>query len=163
MIVAVITPWTIRNYRLFHRFMPLRSNFWMEVRVGNTGDISDIYPDWAHPSTSVAQWNELHRVGEVAFMAEMRGVAVRFGEVRSHERAFCYDDNLLPELKDRFVQLDVARSCWRPDGEANTMELGESMMPSVAPERSSTIRAWKVTNADAVRTSTDVVDSENDR
>ncbi len=78
MIIAVVTPWTIRNYRVFHKFMPLRSNFWMEVRVGNTGDISDIYPDWAHPSTSAAQWNELHKLGEVAFMREMRELAVRF-------------------------------------------------------------------------------------
>ncbi|MBZ5568900.1 MAG: glycosyltransferase family 39 protein [Acidobacteriia bacterium] len=88
MIVAVVTPWTIRNYRVFHKFMPLRSNFWVEVRVGNTGDISDIYPDWAIPSTSAAQWNELHRVGETAYIAEMRDLALRF--IRDNPGVFAW-------------------------------------------------------------------------
>jgi len=88
MIVAVIAPWTIRNYRVFHKVMPLRSNFWVEVWVGNTGDISDIYPDWAHPSTSAAPWNQLHRLGEVAFISELRGLAVRF--IRENPGVFAW-------------------------------------------------------------------------
>ncbi len=77
-LVAVAAPWDIRNYVVLHRVLPLRDNFWVEVRVGNTGDISDIYPDWAIPSTSPAQWHELHRVGETAYIAEMRALALRF-------------------------------------------------------------------------------------
>jgi 4-amino-4-deoxy-L-arabinose transferase-like glycosyltransferase len=87
MVVALITPWTIRNYRVFHRLMPLRSNFWMEVRVGNTGETTEIDPDWAHPRTA-AQWNELHRLGEVAYMVEMRGLALRF--IREHPGVFAW-------------------------------------------------------------------------
>lgn len=77
-LVLVVAPWDIRNYVVLHKILPLRDNFWVEVRVGNTGDISDIYPDWAIPSTSAAQWNELHRVGEIAYIAEMRQLALRF-------------------------------------------------------------------------------------
>jgi 4-amino-4-deoxy-L-arabinose transferase-like glycosyltransferase len=77
MLVLVVAPWDVRNYLVLHKVLPLRDNFWVEVRVGNTGDISDIYPDWAIPSTSAAQWNELHRVGEIAYIGEMRTLALR--------------------------------------------------------------------------------------
>lgn len=87
-ILVVIAPWDIRNYVVFHKILPLRDNFWVEVRVGNTGDLSDIYPDWTLPSTSAAQWNELHRVGEIAYIAEMRGLALRF--IREHPWLFVW-------------------------------------------------------------------------
>jgi hypothetical protein len=78
MLVVAITPWTMRNYRLFHRILPLRSNFWVEVRVGNTADTSDIYPDWAIPSTSAAELQRLQRLGEVAYVAQSRRQALQF-------------------------------------------------------------------------------------
>jgi 4-amino-4-deoxy-L-arabinose transferase-like glycosyltransferase len=87
-LALTVSPWIIRNYRVFHRLMPLRSNFWVEVRVGNTGDISDIYPDWTLPSTSAAQWNELHRVGEIAYVGEMRDLAQRF--IRENPGVFAW-------------------------------------------------------------------------
>jgi hypothetical protein len=36
--VAVVLPWTIRNYRLFHRFVPLSTIGWMAIAEGNTFD-----------------------------------------------------------------------------------------------------------------------------
>jgi 4-amino-4-deoxy-L-arabinose transferase-like glycosyltransferase len=88
MLLLVITPWELRNYRVLHKVLPLRDNFWVEVHVGNTGDISDIYPDWAIPSTSAAQWNELHRVGETAYIGEMRSLALRF--IRENPGVFAW-------------------------------------------------------------------------
>ncbi|MGZ4819166.1 MAG: glycosyltransferase family 39 protein [Terriglobales bacterium] len=87
-LLLVTTPWQIRNYVVMHKLVPLRDNFWVEVRVGNTGDISDIYPDWAIPSTSAAAWNELHRVGEIAYIAEMRSLAVQF--IRENPAVFAW-------------------------------------------------------------------------
>lgn len=34
-LAAVLTPWTIRNYEVFDRFLPLRGNFGLELAVGN--------------------------------------------------------------------------------------------------------------------------------
>ena len=34
-VVLCCAPWTIRNYRAFHRFIPLRSNLGVELYVGN--------------------------------------------------------------------------------------------------------------------------------
>ncbi len=88
MLVLVIAPWEVRDYLVLHKVLPLRDNFWVEVRVGNTGDISDIYLDWAIPSTSAAQWNELHRVGEIAYIGEMRSLALRF--IRENPYVFAW-------------------------------------------------------------------------
>ncbi len=87
-LLLVITPWVVRNYVVMHRVLPLRDNFWVEVRVGNTGDISDIYPDWAIPSTSFSAWRELHRVGETAYIAEMRSLALQF--IRENPGVFAW-------------------------------------------------------------------------
>ncbi len=52
---------------------------------------------------------------------------------------------------------------WRPDGDWNTTEVAESLNPSDAPDRSSTIRLRTTTEADDARTSRLVDDNENAR
>ena len=37
---AGIAPWTIRNYEVFHKFIPLRSNFGLELWLGNNPEVS---------------------------------------------------------------------------------------------------------------------------
>ena len=64
--LAILTPWTIRNYEVFGRFIPLRDNFGLELWVGNrpgmtgTLDFSGDFPD-NDPSTYA-------RLGELPFM-----------------------------------------------------------------------------------------------
>jgi 4-amino-4-deoxy-L-arabinose transferase-like glycosyltransferase len=78
MMILVLSPWFVRNYRTFNRFIPFRSNFWLEMRVGNTGDLSDIVPDWAHPATSRAEMEEYRRLGELNYMASKRRQTLDF-------------------------------------------------------------------------------------
>ena len=73
-----VAPWTIRNHRVFHQFMPLRDNFWLEVRVGNTSDVFDEWTDWAHPSNNPEEMKELKKLGELGYMAEKRQQALEF-------------------------------------------------------------------------------------
>lgn len=84
--IALITPWEMRNARAFHQLVPLRDNFWMEMRVGNTGDLSDIYPDWAHPGRSPSELQTYQRMGETTYLGHMRDVAVGF--IRQHPGTF---------------------------------------------------------------------------
>src|SRR5208283_3544060 len=35
--LAVLSPWFIRNYELFHRFIPVRSGYGLELYIGNNG------------------------------------------------------------------------------------------------------------------------------
>lgn len=76
--VAMITPWTVRNYRTFHRVIPLRDGFWMEVHVGYNGDTSDVTPDSAHPTTSPAEYAQWQRLGEIGYMDAKKAEAVAF-------------------------------------------------------------------------------------
>ena len=77
-LMAVCLPWTIRNYVAFGRLIPIRSNFWIEMRVGNTGDISDIVPDWAHPANGAAEMQEYKSLGEIAYAEHKRQQTLAF-------------------------------------------------------------------------------------
>jgi 4-amino-4-deoxy-L-arabinose transferase-like glycosyltransferase len=81
-ILAVVAPWIARNSIVFHRFIPLRDNFWLVLWQSNTGDTSDLYPDWANPPHSVTEMAEMQRVGELAYMQEKRTMAL--ANLRAH-------------------------------------------------------------------------------
>ena len=57
----------MRNCEVFHRFVPLRDNFWLELHVGNNGDASTPEPfTSAHPfknAKEYAQWMKLVEIG----------------------------------------------------------------------------------------------------
>jgi 4-amino-4-deoxy-L-arabinose transferase-like glycosyltransferase len=68
MFFALIAPWTLRNYSEFHRFIPMRDNFWLEVHVGNNGDNRLPCPDDVHPSNSAREREQWAALGELAYM-----------------------------------------------------------------------------------------------
>jgi 4-amino-4-deoxy-L-arabinose transferase-like glycosyltransferase len=74
----MILPWQARNYRTFHKFIPLRSNFWLEVLVGNDGYTQSQADDAIHPSTSETALAEYARLGEIPFMRQKRREALSF-------------------------------------------------------------------------------------
>ena len=86
--LLLITPWTVRNYRAFHRFVPLRDGFWMEVHVGYNGDTSDVTPDSAHPTTSSAEYAQWQRLGEIGYMDAKKAEALWF--IRQHPAFFLW-------------------------------------------------------------------------
>ena len=78
MILLVVSPWFVRNYRTFGCFIPFRSTFWLVMYSSNTGDLSDIVPDWSHPATSKAEMEEYRRLGELNYMASKRSQTLNF-------------------------------------------------------------------------------------
>jgi 4-amino-4-deoxy-L-arabinose transferase-like glycosyltransferase len=54
-LVAVLMPWTARNYRAMHFVGPVRDNFWLECWAGNNGDTFESNAVWAHPASNPAQ------------------------------------------------------------------------------------------------------------
>jgi len=85
-LLVSVAPWMARNCRTFHRFSPLRDNFWLEVWVGNNGDTSYWAPDDAHPSTSDTELAEYDRLGELGYMAKKKTQAIEF--ISSHPGVF---------------------------------------------------------------------------
>jgi hypothetical protein len=71
-------PWTIRNYIVFHRFIPVRSNLPFELWLGN----NDIFDEHARGGrTLITRTEEARRyaqLGETAYMAEKWQLATSF-------------------------------------------------------------------------------------
>lgn len=84
--ITVLSPWTIRNYRVFHRFIPIRGNFWAEFRMGNAEDAVGLWRFWMHPSSNVLELQKYEQMGEVAYVQMKRAEALNF--VRNHPGRF---------------------------------------------------------------------------
>jgi 4-amino-4-deoxy-L-arabinose transferase-like glycosyltransferase len=77
-----LVPWTIRNYRVFGKFIVLRSNFGLELWLGNNPDITDTSAQWQHPSADREETAKYKRMGEIAYMAEKEQEALAY--MRTH-------------------------------------------------------------------------------
>ena len=75
------TPWTVRNYAAFHRFVPLRSTFPFALWLGH----NPVFDPRSPATTRVTPYEEgreYKRLGETAFMREKRTEALNF--IRTH-------------------------------------------------------------------------------
>jgi hypothetical protein len=94
--VAVVTPWTVRNYLVFGRLIPIKSNLAYELYQSQC-----LQPDGLLQRVAVLQhpnggrsreWLEYKALGEVAFLDHKREVfwqAVRADPVDFFDRAAC--------------------------------------------------------------------------
>jgi hypothetical protein len=74
--LACIAPWTLRNERVFHRFIPLRGNFGAELYMGNGPGTNGTLMEYFHPFQDPVQLRRYAQVGEAQYVAE-RGAAAR--------------------------------------------------------------------------------------
>ncbi|MGA2299132.1 MAG: glycosyltransferase family 39 protein [Candidatus Acidiferrum sp.] len=77
-------PWTVRNYVVFHRFIPLRSNFGFELYVGNNENYDERRRTLPAAITYDREVLRYLRMGETAFMDEEKRKALQF--IASHPR-----------------------------------------------------------------------------
>jgi hypothetical protein len=82
--ILCCVPWTVRNYVVFHRLVPLRSNFPLELYIGNNENYDDKRPRWPPPITKERETVRYFRMGETAFMDEEMRKAKLF--IRTHPR-----------------------------------------------------------------------------
>jgi hypothetical protein len=87
--VACLAPWTIRNYEVLGGFIPMRSNFGLELWIGNNpqgngktfvtyfDDPNRITRQW-HPAGSASERAHLQQVGEFAYMREKQHEALEW-------------------------------------------------------------------------------------
>lgn len=76
--LAVIAPWFIRNYRVFHRFVPFRDIMGIALRTGTKGNTDHWGAHELGPWYNAAEWNEFQRLGELGYMDRKRQQAVEF-------------------------------------------------------------------------------------
>jgi len=90
-------PWTIRNCTVFHRFIPLRSNFPFELWLGNNEAFDDQSPNLRARVTIYGEVRRYVQLGESAFMDEKWSKATTF--IAAHPRLE------LRLTRDRFVAM----------------------------------------------------------
>ena len=87
-LVAVMAPWVLRNYQVFHKFIPVRSGFGLELYIGNNGYTMRWVNSGLHPNHNDAELAEYERVGEIAYMEHKRQQGIDF--IRAHPRWFLW-------------------------------------------------------------------------
>jgi Dolichyl-phosphate-mannose-protein mannosyltransferase len=81
--LACCVPWAARNFLVFHRFIPFRSNLAYELYIGNNDNYGERRPGFP-PITQELETLRYLRMGETAFMEEEKRKALRF--IESHPR-----------------------------------------------------------------------------
>jgi 4-amino-4-deoxy-L-arabinose transferase-like glycosyltransferase len=84
---AVVAPWFLRNTLVFNELLPFRSNFWLEVYVGNNPEAPVMLVDWnRHPASNSSELAEYRASGELAYMKAKREQALAY--IGSHPATF---------------------------------------------------------------------------
>ena len=78
--VAVLccVPWTIRNYLVFHRIVPLRSTLGLQLWIGNNENPQEAWKEELHPIFNSAERTRYIRMGEIEYMREKQREAIEF-------------------------------------------------------------------------------------
>ena len=85
--ILVISPWTIRNYRVFGVFVPVLDRFWVEMRLDNNGTTNWESPA-EHPTTSDIEMEKFKRLGEIGYEAERREKFLEYLHARPYHFAW---------------------------------------------------------------------------
>jgi hypothetical protein len=79
-VLLTTSPWFIRNYETFHKFIPFRSCLGLELYCGNNSDSWHWDPPGYHPSDNENEWREYQRLGEIAYTQKKFHQGLRFIE-----------------------------------------------------------------------------------
>ncbi|HMD15915.1 MAG TPA: hypothetical protein VKH18_04545 [Terriglobales bacterium] len=85
MIIAV-SPWFVRNYEVFGKFIPFRDNAGLEIHSGNSGETFHWRPRMLGPWHNDEEWKAFKEIGEIGYMEREKQRGVEF--IRTHPRWF---------------------------------------------------------------------------
>ncbi len=77
-IILCCVPWTIRNYSVFHQFVPLRSVLGLQLWLGNNDQTQDIFRGDLHPIYNSAEREQYIAMGEIAYMQQKKQEAIAY-------------------------------------------------------------------------------------
>ncbi len=83
---VVFAPWPIRNARVLHAFIPLRSTVGFELWVGNRAGASGFLDESQFPIFNRWEYDQYVSKGEVAYMRDKSALAKAY--IRAHPSAF---------------------------------------------------------------------------
>jgi len=77
-LAVVFSPWPIRNARVFHAFVPLRTTVGFEMWMGNHPGSSGFLEESLFPMFNAAELAEYRRVGEIGYTARKSELAKEY-------------------------------------------------------------------------------------
>lgn len=83
---VVFAPWPIRNARVLHAFIPLRSTVGFELWVGNRAGASGFLEESQFPIFNRWEYDQYAAKGEVAYMRDKSALATAY--IQAHPAAF---------------------------------------------------------------------------
>ena len=86
MFLLLLAPWSIRNTRVFHHFVPLRANFGVELYLGNGPGATGFLMEYDHPALNPIELRRYTEMGELPYAAMRGALAKRY--IRQHPGAF---------------------------------------------------------------------------
>jgi 4-amino-4-deoxy-L-arabinose transferase-like glycosyltransferase len=76
--MACCVPWTIRNWSVFHAFIPLRSVLGLQLWCGNNPQAKVVWLGGQHPIHDQAERDRYAELGEIAYMREKGRNAIEY-------------------------------------------------------------------------------------
>jgi 4-amino-4-deoxy-L-arabinose transferase-like glycosyltransferase len=82
----VLTPWLVRNYEVFGRFVFIRDDFGLQFRLGNGPSADGMLMPYFQPNLNNLELRKFQQMGELAYAAECKRLA--FDWIRAHPGRF---------------------------------------------------------------------------
>jgi 4-amino-4-deoxy-L-arabinose transferase-like glycosyltransferase len=114
----VLSPWLIRNYDAFGRFVFIRNDFGLQFRLGNGPSADGMLMPYFQPNLNKLELEKYQRLGELAYAAECRQFAWNW--IRAHParfavislKRFFYFWNGVPRPTDSVSWIDFRSSAF---------------------------------------------------
>jgi 4-amino-4-deoxy-L-arabinose transferase-like glycosyltransferase len=71
-------PWTVRNFSVFHTFVPLRSVMGLQLWLGNNDHTQNIFRGDLHPIYNADEREHYIALGEIDYMQEKKEAAIEY-------------------------------------------------------------------------------------
>jgi hypothetical protein len=112
----VLSPWLLRNYEVFGRFVFIRDDFGLQFRLGNWKGADGMLMAYLQPNLNNLEFEKFQRMGELAYAADCKRLA--FDWVRANPghfatislKRFFYYWNGVPKPTDSRAPLDFRTS-----------------------------------------------------
>jgi 4-amino-4-deoxy-L-arabinose transferase-like glycosyltransferase len=114
----VLSPWLVRNYEVFGRFVFLRDDFGLQFRLGNSQSAEGMLMAYLQPNLNKLELEKFERMGELAYAEDCKRLAFewirenpgRFAVVSL--KRFFYYWNGVPKPSDSHLPWDFRNSAF---------------------------------------------------
>ena len=130
----VLSPWVVRNYEVFGRFVFLRDDFGLQIRLGNGPSADGMIMAYLQPNLNHLELEKFQQMGELAYADSCKRMA--FDWIRSHPgrfavislKRFFYYWNGVPRATNSVASQSTSahRRFWR----RRSWRCGDSAAPS---------------------------------